>query len=107
MELKDYIGKEVELTLVKLGEEIRTDGIIVEGTLYGKKHIFVKHNVKTPGWNGYQPMDFRVRNDERYWCLTMDFGVWYKNIKLLSKVSPIKRIMKHAYGIKDYNDKMT
>jgi len=97
MELKDYIGKEVEVTLhcgygTQYHMNIRTEGLIVKGYYNDDEHIFLRHNIPT-GWIGMAPND--KEEGYEYWGLNCWGYKWYEDIRLLGSITPRYNIRKH------------
>lgn len=92
MELKDYIGKEVEVTLLSNWDKtsIRLCGTVVSDNIY----IYLKYeSYTTSGWNGMQPEN--PESDHKYWALNYGGIVWYKDMAIINSIEPKKYIKKH------------
>ena len=96
MELKDYIGKEVEVTLQIDGHtSCRIRGKIILGEYKGRDRIFLRHNNRA--WSGTRPTGSKG-DGYYYWVM---FGlvhdlIFFKDIKLVDGIKPIKCMTKHS-----------
>jgi len=95
MELKDYIGRDVEATLMIDDVSERVVGRVVEGIRHHDTMIFLRHNHPNDIWYGSRPDDC-VGDGYRYWLLNSVFTsrVWYKDMVLLG-IEPKRFLNKH------------
>jgi hypothetical protein len=99
MNLEEYIGKEVEITLIGLDhDELRTTGLVVSGESDNEGYLtYLRHNLPKSEWewSGVRPID--SEEGYRYWSLDfqMDNIVWYKDIRVIGSITPKRYVKKH------------